>query len=199
MRRECQECFPRHRLQRKPLVSDPGMHHVTCVTHVPWCMSGSITRRCEENVPGIPVACTTRNFAYLARRPWNIIFKLAVFKTCGEIFTLYNEYVSIFVKLIKSNIRTSILTQESVHRAHYGIIFHYISERMVYSRTKYISVLFIFIVYINPIANFIVYMITLYGMFYAFHANKFYCTLSEMTRIQMINQYKTNHMTNISQ
>ena len=37
--------FPRHRLQRKPLVSDPGMHHDTCVTHVPWCMSGSLTRR----------------------------------------------------------------------------------------------------------------------------------------------------------
>ena len=24
-------------------VSDPDMHHDTCVTHVPWCMSGSIT------------------------------------------------------------------------------------------------------------------------------------------------------------
>ena len=35
--------FSRHRLQRKPLVSDPGMHHGMCVTHVPWCMSGSIT------------------------------------------------------------------------------------------------------------------------------------------------------------
>ena len=28
----------------KPLVSDPGMHHGTCVTHVSWCMSGSLTR-----------------------------------------------------------------------------------------------------------------------------------------------------------
>ena len=37
------ECFPRHQLQRKPLVSNPGMHHGTCVTHVPWCMSGSLT------------------------------------------------------------------------------------------------------------------------------------------------------------
>ena len=27
MRRECRERFHRHRLQRKPLVSDPGMHH----------------------------------------------------------------------------------------------------------------------------------------------------------------------------
>ena len=37
-----------HRLQRKPLVSDPGMHHGTCVMHVPWCMSGSLTRRWRE-------------------------------------------------------------------------------------------------------------------------------------------------------
>ena len=26
------------------LVSDPDMHHGMCVTHVPWCMSGSLTR-----------------------------------------------------------------------------------------------------------------------------------------------------------
>ena len=61
--------FPRRRLQRKPLVSDPGMHHGTCVTQVPWCMSGSLTRGGGENVPGIPGACATRNFAYLARGP----------------------------------------------------------------------------------------------------------------------------------
>ena len=33
------------------------MHHGTCVTHVPWCMSGSRTRGGGENVPGIPGAC----------------------------------------------------------------------------------------------------------------------------------------------
>ena len=43
MRRECRERSPRHRLQRKPLVNDPDMHHGTCVTHVSWCMSGSLT------------------------------------------------------------------------------------------------------------------------------------------------------------
>ena len=26
-----------------PLVRDPDMHHGTCVTHVPWCMSESLT------------------------------------------------------------------------------------------------------------------------------------------------------------
>ena len=44
MRWECRERFPRHRCQRKLLVSDPDMHHGTCVTHVPWCMSGSLNR-----------------------------------------------------------------------------------------------------------------------------------------------------------
>ena len=49
--------FPRRRFQRKLLVSDPGMHHSTCVTHVLWCMSGSLTCGDGESVPGIPGAC----------------------------------------------------------------------------------------------------------------------------------------------
>ena len=48
--------FPHHRLQRELLISDPGMHHGACVTHVPWCMSGSLTRSGGEDVPGIPGA-----------------------------------------------------------------------------------------------------------------------------------------------
>ena len=70
MRRECRKCFLRHRLHRKPLVSGPGMHYGPCVTHVPWCMSGSLTRSSGENVPGIPGACAIHNFAYLVRGPW---------------------------------------------------------------------------------------------------------------------------------
>ena len=69
MRRECRGRFPRHRIQRKPRVSDPDMHHGTCVTHMPWCMSGLLSRGSGENVPGIPGACATRNFAYLVRGP----------------------------------------------------------------------------------------------------------------------------------
>ena len=71
MRRECWDRFPRQRLQMKPLDSDRGMHHGTCVTHVPWCMSGSLTRDGGVNVPGIPGACTTRNCTYLARGPYS--------------------------------------------------------------------------------------------------------------------------------
>ena len=62
--------FPRHRLQRKPQFSDPGMHHGTCVTHVPWCMLGSLTHDGGRNVPGIPNACAARNFTYLVRCPF---------------------------------------------------------------------------------------------------------------------------------
>ena len=54
--------FPHHWLQRKTLVSDPGMHHGTCVTHVPWCMSESPVTDGGENVPGIPGACAPAIF-----------------------------------------------------------------------------------------------------------------------------------------
>ena len=67
MSRECRQCFPRQPIQWKPLVSDPGMHHGTYVTYMPWCISGSLTRGGRENVPG---ACATRNFTYLVRGPW---------------------------------------------------------------------------------------------------------------------------------
>ena len=67
---ERRERFPCHRLQRKPLVSDPVMHHGTCVTHVPRCMSRSLTGGGGVNVPGIPGACTIRNFTYQVRGPF---------------------------------------------------------------------------------------------------------------------------------
>ena len=60
-----------------PLVGDPGMYHDMCVTHVPWCLSGSLTRGGGENVPGIPGGCATRKFTYLARGPW----------TCPEVIS----------------------------------------------------------------------------------------------------------------
>ena len=43
-----------------PQVSDPDMHHGTCVTHVPWCMPGSLNssflrnRRRGKTFPAFP-------------------------------------------------------------------------------------------------------------------------------------------------
>ena len=94
MRRECWERFPRHWLQRKPLVSDPGMHHGTCVTHVPWCMSGSLTRGDGENVPGIPGACATHNLAYLVRGPWQILVLDVLYGLyCKHRLTIYRGHL----------------------------------------------------------------------------------------------------------
>ena len=41
--------FPTTDIKNKPFVSDPDMHHGTCVTHVPWCMPWSLTRGAGEN------------------------------------------------------------------------------------------------------------------------------------------------------
>ena len=76
--------FSRH---RKLLVSDPGTHHGTCLTHVPWCMSGSLTRCCRENVPGIPGACATRNFKYLVRGPWSVTFSFSALEETLDCYT----------------------------------------------------------------------------------------------------------------
>ena len=39
---------------KEMLVSVPGRHHDTCVTHVPWYMSGSLTRGGGETFPAFP-------------------------------------------------------------------------------------------------------------------------------------------------
>ena len=57
MRRGWRERFPRHRLKKKPLIRDPGMHH---------------DLRWHGKRSGIPGACTTRNFPYLVRGPYHI-------------------------------------------------------------------------------------------------------------------------------
>ena len=54
MRREGRERFPRYQLQRKPQVSDPVMHHGTCVTHVPRCMVRFLTRGGGKRFPAFP-------------------------------------------------------------------------------------------------------------------------------------------------
>ena len=112
MRRETWERFPRHWFQRKLLVSDPGMYHGTCVTHVPWCMSGSLTCGGGENVPGIPGARATRNIAYLARGPLPGCF-LIVSQTlqqtiCSEIETKFQHF-----PFMKNNLKISSANWQS--------------------------------------------------------------------------------------
>ena len=100
MHQECRERFPRHRLQRNPLVSDPGMPHDTCVMHVPWCMSGLLTRGGGENVPGIPGACATRNFAYLVRGPLTTISNGAMSRSASIVLSHFPNKQKTFLSLV---------------------------------------------------------------------------------------------------
>ena len=68
------ETFSPQRLKRRPQVSVPGMHHGTCVTHVPWCIPGSLNRDGGENVPGILGTCAIRNITYLVRGPYTVCY-----------------------------------------------------------------------------------------------------------------------------
>ena len=108
MRQECRERFPHHRLPSKSIVSDPGMHHDTCVTHVPWCMSGSLTRGGGENVTGIPGAYATRNFTYLVIGPlhewieWNKYSQLWMVKKRNQICAFLITLTSLLLRCNQS-------------------------------------------------------------------------------------------------
>ena len=62
-----------------PWVSDPDMHHGTCVMHVPWCMPGSLTSgfhwsRCRGKRS--QHSRRMRNLTYLVRGPrYNTYFR----------------------------------------------------------------------------------------------------------------------------
>ena len=97
------ETFSPPPTSKETLVNDPGMHHGTCMTHVPWCMSGSLTRGGGVNVPGIPGACATRNFTYLTRGPCK--------KKCNKILLEMDTFLE------------CIGPFESIHGIFFGFLF----------------------------------------------------------------------------
>ena len=65
--------FLSHRFQRKSLVSDTSMHHGTCVTHVPWFMSGSCCVRDATTVPWTSMGQGGRPLDD-RNRPWGVLW-----------------------------------------------------------------------------------------------------------------------------
>ena len=122
MRRECRECFPRHQLQRKPLVSNPSMHHDTCVTHVPWCMLGSLTRGGGENVPRIPGACATHN-VIIWQEAHSLGFSTgpSVWSTIPQMLGVYNLWRCIVGRRREDSGSRTSLTLGSVFNLRPGI------------------------------------------------------------------------------
>ena len=83
MHRECRERFPRHR-QRKPVVSDPDMHHGTRVTHVQWCMSESLTRGGRKKRFRHSRRMRNPQFYVTGKRPMLILFGLSLWRVLSR-------------------------------------------------------------------------------------------------------------------
>ena len=118
--------FPHRRFRRKPLVSDPGMHHSTCVRHVPWCMSGSLNCGDGENVPGIPGACAPAILriwqeAHVAHPLWwdmGYLSKLKFFYEFEIVSILFTcecstVWTSFYIKLCSDQYKYTTLTKEN--------------------------------------------------------------------------------------
>ena len=82
-----------------PRVSDPDMHHGRCVTHVPWCMPGSLTSdllwrrwrgkrsRYSRCMPNRQFYVTGKNVKISIRE--NIDFHIPWYSLCYEIIAMY--------------------------------------------------------------------------------------------------------------
>ena len=89
-----EKVFPRLRIQREPLVSDHG----TCVTHVPWCMSESLTRGGGENVPAYPAHAHPQFYVY-DKRPITS-HKVWEWVTCYILQTFFLVFKCLFCYFI---------------------------------------------------------------------------------------------------
>ena len=100
MCRECREPFPRRRLQKKPIVSDPGMHHGTSVTHVP------VAGKTFPAFPAHAQFCVTskRLIAWVPKTAHKGLMKMKLHWTCNKSYNhpvknsplvVYCEYVFI--------------------------------------------------------------------------------------------------------
>ena len=101
MRWECRERFRRHQLWTIRLFCYADMHHGPCVTHVSWCLSGSLTRGGGENVPVIPSASATRNLPIWqkAHADWNKQGHVLVQRPDAVTSLLVNRPLTRYVKL----------------------------------------------------------------------------------------------------
>ena len=119
--------FPRRRFQRKPIVSDPGMHHGTCVTHVPWCMSGSFTCGDGENVPGIPGACAPAILRIWQEAHCNILTHITIPGPSNvNLFTPRFEYKNI--RKIWTIGMLFVLIQNEYYKVTFGISYFFMQD-----------------------------------------------------------------------
>ena len=84
-----------------PRASDPGMHHGTCVTHVPWCMPGSLTndflwsRRRGKTFPAFPAHAQTAILRIWQEAHWTG-YVMSVTILCSNLKTVGNARRNMF-------------------------------------------------------------------------------------------------------
>ena len=84
-----------------PLVSDPDMHHGTCVTHVPWCMPGSLTsrfllsRRRGKTFPAFPAHAQPAILRIWQEAHWiTTVYIMFIYVTLHTIYTNIHPFTS---------------------------------------------------------------------------------------------------------
>ena len=122
MRREWREHFPRHRLQGKPLVSDPSMHHGTCMTHVPWCMPGSIIRGAGKTFPAFPSHEQHAILRIWQEAHWDGSWSLSLFCECSRGNFECGNFRPISAKCSGANLSTANTAPMRLSREEYSCI-----------------------------------------------------------------------------
>ena len=101
MHSQCGKRFPHY------WVSDSHLHHGTCVTHVPWCILGSLSSGFlwwQENAPGIRGACTVRSFTYLVRGPCSLGLAVLLTNLCLFQIEKYTLRLSYYASCVLNTI-----------------------------------------------------------------------------------------------
>ena len=131
-------------MSKEPLVSDPDIYHGTCVTQVPWCMSGSLTRGGGENGKTFPAFPAHVQSAILCicqeAHGWSINGAAhSVAPTCPYITTMFT-YVNLHKVsscqgcsyLCRCVFRSSIRQPHPNHWLNEQFVFSFISHRMLF-------------------------------------------------------------------
>ena len=110
---------------RPPRVSDPDMHHGTCVTHVPWCMLGSLIssflcsmwrgKRSRHSQ-----RMRNPQFCVSGKRPMDEWLQAIQNCRCKHLFMTYVWYQVVDNKINKSNFVSMIL--QTIHIANWNMI-----------------------------------------------------------------------------
>ena len=111
-----------------PRVSDPGMHHGTCVTHVPWCMLGSLSndflwsRRRGKTFPAFPAHAQTAILRIWQEAHGSLLGQGSRFRICVAVLCIIYTHVSFNLDVIAE-------TDDVFHLANRSVLWWIMLQR----------------------------------------------------------------------